>query len=190
MDYNKQLENPEFKNWVKSALALKFTQQGITGFIQTTTKSINANILQGLGIKGNCGVCLMPNILQCPTCGLCKVKHGTCSFHSCPSLQPLKCPNNICDKIRQEIVKRHRYPSSVQWTNTDATKWTSDYWEFAKCYLPKGYAATKNETEADLPGLLSFIINCKDVDNYLNVTAKVDPAGKNDLYHKVCEISF
>ena len=74
----------------------------------------------------------------------------------------------------------------MQWTNTDATKWTSDYWELAKCYLPYGYDATRNETEADLSGLLSLIINCKDVDNYL--TAKVDP-DKNDLYHKVCSTS-
>ena len=183
MDYNKQLENPEFRNWVKSALALKFTQQGITGFIQKTTKSIHTNVLKGLGKKGNCGVCSTPNILRCPTYGLCKVKHGTCSFHNCPSLQPRQCPNNICDDIRQEIVKRQRYPSSVQWTNTDATKWSSEYWEFAKCYLPYGSAGVKNETEADLSGLLTLIINCKDVDTYL--TAKVDP-GKKDVYHKVC----
>ena len=179
MDYSKELENPEFRNWVKSALGLKFTQQGLIDFIAKYMKIIHTYIYR---MFNTCASCTTPNILPCPSIGVCKIKQGSCSFHNSLVLKTRTCPNNVCDDIRKEITKMHRY-NLVQWTNTDASKWASDYWEIAKCFLPYGYSAVTNVTEADLSGLLALIINCKEIDKSL--TAKVDP-GKNDLYHKVC----
>ena len=180
MDYSKELENPEFRNWIKSALGLKLTQQGLLEFIGRNMKNMQADIYRSL--SNTCYGCTTPNVVRCPSIGVCKIKHGFCSFHNSSFLQPRKCPNNVCDDIRKEITNMHRY-NLVQWTNTDAGKWASDYLEIAKCFLPYGSSAVTNITEADLSGLLTLIITCKYIDKSL--TAKVDP-GKNDIYHKVC----
>ena len=180
MDYSKQLANPEFRNWVKCALGLNLTQQGLTDFIGTQMNIIHAHIYRTL--YKTCSICSTQHILPCPSTGVCKIKNRSCSFHSTSFLKPRKCPNNVCDNVRKEITKMHRY-NLVQWTNTDAGIWASNYWEIAKCFLPYGYSAVPNITEADLSGLLTLIINCKEIDKSL--TTKVDPV-KNDIYHKVC----
>jgi hypothetical protein len=46
------------------------------------------------------------------------------------------------------------------WQNTDPSKWFSDHWELAKCYLgTTGYQNRCSAFETDVTGLLTIVIN-------------------------------
>jgi hypothetical protein len=89
-----------------------------------------------------------------------------------------KCPNNICHNVKDALHKHHRY-QGPSWQVTDATKWCSDAFQIAKCYLPpKGYDNKSSFAEIDFNGTLGIIINNTRFQNqmtaHINICSKVN----------------
>ncbi|KAH3801088.1 uncharacterized protein LOC127838996 isoform X2 [Dreissena polymorpha] len=162
------LSEQEMTNWLKAWLAINITKTGLRDFVDKEVKSFQTSTIQSVAFNlrlpaiTTCTCCLTANLLKCPTNKLCnKRKHNAvCKMHDTVSKQPRRCPNGICDAVREEIIKAHRY-HSPSWNNTSAEQWASNHWELAKCYMPPdGYIAVSTFEETDFNGVISIILNC------------------------------
>lgn len=158
-NYTDLLRSLENQNWAKCAVAVSITSEGLRDLVKKEIEVFRDNILTNVRQPSafTCNSCSTSDVLECPTNTVCKKYQGKCTFHTYP---PSQCKNNICNKIRDEIIKEHLF-GKPSWKNTDATKWCSDEWEIAKCYFPpNGYEDKHTAEETDFNGLISCIINC------------------------------
>jgi hypothetical protein len=95
-----------------------------------------------------------------------------------------KCPYQFCSRFYDKIVFAHS-EANPSWQNTDPSRWYSDHWELAKCFLgTTGYLTTHSALETDVTGLLSiaindlFVVNVIDnLDNFKQVSFHVHVIG-------------
>ncbi|XP_052760852.1 uncharacterized protein LOC128203465 isoform X2 [Mya arenaria] len=165
--YRELLENKESQNWIKAALALKITREGLVGFVQDVLtcvhQAINNNLTaaMGLPVGTHCKKCFTENLLKCPTRGICSTTN--CRFHHMYRYRP--CPNNICERVRDEIIRYHRF-SGPSWKNTNAEQWCTSPWEMGKCFLPPdGYKTVSSIQDSDFNGVINVMINCEAFQN-------------------------
>lgn len=155
----------KYHNWIKAGLALLITKEGIEDFvydeielcqIQTLANICSTN---GLAPGTMCNSCRTVNVLKCPTRLFCKTTGSGCMTHDSTVNQYHVCSNMVCDDFRESIKNAHRY-HGPSFKNTDSTKWCSDVWEVAKCFMPPdGYSNVRSVAETDFNGIVSVIIN-------------------------------
>ncbi|KAH3811274.1 hypothetical protein DPMN_139683 [Dreissena polymorpha] len=159
-------------NWLKAWLAVDIAKSGLDQFADNEAKTVHANIYNAVWSSGQfpamCIGCCTANLLKCPTPEICN-KRGTNSLcqgmHDNIAKQPRPCPNNVCNKVLDEIKTLHKF-SIPSWKNTSAEQWARNPWEIAKAYLPKdGYAGKSSVQDTDFNGIISFMMNCKHFDN-------------------------
>lgn len=174
----------DYKNWLKGGLGLKYAREGIEIFITRNIDNFHQDILTNLPVgQPHCNGCSTENIIQCNNGNkFCKYKKNKCKVHDVkyPTRKSRPCANLVCDVIRDEIVRKHRF-NGPSWANTDASCWCRDPWQLAVCYMPSGYATAHTASETDFPGLLSVAINNKVFDKV--VTDKL--SSKNNVFCKV-----
>ncbi|XP_052817449.1 uncharacterized protein LOC128243617 [Mya arenaria] len=166
MSHEDQLKNKLYRNWVKSSLALKYLKDGLEGFVDDQASLMHDAFLTYL--KGQLGT---PGNLSC-NCNLCDIVPHHCVINQpCRTANPKNCnckgksrrkgcPKSMCGVIYDLIVDEHQKKDPI-WSNTDSSKWLSDHWEIAKCFLSiTGYKSTGLE-DMDSSGLLSICINCR-----------------------------
>ena len=182
---NPTISKSKFKNWIKAALAVLITKQEIEPVVYDEIEHFQKKCLQdiaifnGLPIARTCSSCCTENVIACPTNGICKVKRGRCKYHrnNATKYRPSCCPDNICHNLKSEIEKAHRY-HGPSFKNTDATKWCSNPWEIAKCFMPPdGYKNVGSAGETDFNGIISVIINYKEFE--AKVTDNLSKPGNN-----------
>lgn len=177
-DYSDILNNPDNQNWVKIALAVHITREGLLPVVKKTILQFQSSILKNIGrasadLPATCNSCETYHLLSCPTTGACSRATGRCKYHSAP---PRPCPEGICNKFKAEIEANHRF-RTPSWKNTDAKAWCTDSWQIAKCYMsPDGYSNVQSAEETDFNGIVNVFINCKRFD-YLR--------GKERLFEEV-----
>ncbi|XP_052801547.1 uncharacterized protein LOC128232176 [Mya arenaria] len=179
--YQNILREKEARNWVKAALALKITKDGIQDFVEDVLTCVHQDIYntvrssRGLKAGAICAQCFTENVLQCPTRGICTSPRN-CRFHKDLTKIYAPCPNGICGGVHDEIIQHHRY-TSPSWKNTNADKWYSSPWEIGKCFLPPdGYKTVSSVRDSDFNGVISVMINCYDFQKKLsfNIGAKTN----------------
>ncbi|XP_052819445.1 uncharacterized protein LOC128245349 [Mya arenaria] len=165
--YRELLKEKEAQNWVKAALALNITKDGLQDFLEDVLTCVHQDIYstvrtsKGLPPGAACAHCFTENVLKCPTRGICTSTRN-CRFHNYPQKLYAPCPNGICEGVRDEIVKHHRF-SGPSWKNTNADKWSTIPWEIGKCFLPPdGYKTVSSIKDSDFNGVISVMINCED----------------------------
>ena len=178
------MNNPLYKNWLLTVLGLKYVKEGIEDFLEHEVKVCHTKLIND--VCSNLGVssidCSAQNYYPFP---LKSLPLGKCSIH--PSNRPASClntcPNFISCRLYKNIAQLHRFGhTSCSYKNTNACKWTSTPWELAKCFLTMdGYIACIGPQDTDCTGLLSIIINMKDIGDKLNLN--ID--GKTDLVSEV-----
>ena len=162
----KTIADPDFVNWVKAGLVLQFTKEGIEDLVSSVTTQFIQTITASLPVGTTCTACSTENVLPCPTSRLCG---KICKYHK--TIKPKHCPS--CEKFRNEVFRTHRFKDKngfggPSWANTDATQWSTNPWELAKCYMARdGYRHVTSVKETDLSGLLSVIINHTDFQTVL-----------------------
>ncbi|XP_052787510.1 uncharacterized protein LOC128222512 [Mya arenaria] len=73
------------------------------------------------------------------------------------------CPSQICDDFRDKLCAVHRY-GGPSWKNTKADQWCSSHWQVAKSFMPPdGYQDVSTFDETDFNGIISFMINCTEI---------------------------
>ncbi|XP_045163498.2 uncharacterized protein LOC123527869 [Mercenaria mercenaria] len=162
---NSKFEDQRFQNWIKASYAGNVAKEGLEDIVFNIIEKFHQNILAGILTEQQvrngttCSECSTGNILPCPTRDICANQSGLCSFHNNEHKKYRICPKGICDKLREEIKKSHKY-RNPSWRNTRAEKWCVNPWEIGKCFLPReGYLAVTKVTEMDLNGLLNVMIN-------------------------------
>ncbi|XP_053407161.1 uncharacterized protein LOC128559461 isoform X2 [Mercenaria mercenaria] len=158
-----------FQYWLKGALAVLFTKQGLEEFVTVELTQFQKDLLASIFKSKNispgtvCNSCTTENTLPCPTANFCP-RGRNCNLHDniLPNKSPNRpCPNKICQHIRDEIRREHRY-NVPSWKNTDATGWCTDAFQIGKCYMPPdGYYSVTSFQETDFNGILSITINNK-----------------------------
>ncbi|XP_052820841.1 uncharacterized protein LOC128246603 [Mya arenaria] len=171
--YREFLKKKAAQNWIKAALALKITKDGLQDFLEDVLTCVHQDIYstvrtsKGLPSRAACAHCFTENVLKCPTRGICTSTRN-CRFHNCPQKLYAPCPNGICEGVRDEIVKHHRF-SGPSWKNTNADKWSTIPWEIGKCFLPPdGYKTVSSIKDSDFNGVISIMMNCEDFQNKLS----------------------
>lgn len=165
----------EMTNWLKAWLALNIAKEGLRDFVDDVLFQFKSTKYQPiystntLPITPVCTSCSTANILKCPTYGCCKRKNNVCkTMHADPTKQFRPCPNGLCDDVRDEIIKFHRY-NLPSWKNTSAEQWVNNHWEIAKCYMPPdGYIGVSSILGTDFNGVISVLLNCKLFDSKMS----------------------
>ncbi|XP_052820161.1 uncharacterized protein CXorf38 homolog [Mya arenaria] len=178
--YRESLKTKEAQNWVKAALALNITKDGLQDFLEDGLTCVHQDIYstvrtsKGLPSGAACVHCFTENVLKCPTRGICTSTRN-CRFHNYPQKLYAPCPNGICEGVRDEIVQHHRF-SGPSWKNTNADKWSTIPWEIGKCFLPPdGYKTMSSIKDSDFNGVISVMINCKVFQNKLSFNVATQP---------------
>ncbi|XP_060571245.1 uncharacterized protein LOC132729492 [Ruditapes philippinarum] len=183
-----QFSKSKFLNWIKAAIAIVYTKDEIEPVIVNEVKDFQQNSLNTISSSNilpagsTCSNCCTESLIVCPTNRICNAKRGKCSYHKNAATQyrPSGCPNKICHHLKSEIQSAHRY-HGPSYKNTDATKWCSNAWEIAKCYLPPdGYKDVSNAGDTDFNGIISVIINHKGFEAKI----KDDLSKKNNVFDK------
>ncbi|XP_052760057.1 mitogen-activated protein kinase kinase kinase 3-like [Mya arenaria] len=167
------LNEKEANNWIKAAFAIRITNEGLQGFVDDVLTCVHQDIYsavrtsKGLPSGAACAHCFTENVLNCPTRGICTSTRN-CRFHNCPQKLYAPCPVGICECVRDEIVKHHRF-SGPSWKNTNADKWSTIPWEIGKCFLPPdGYKTVSSIKDIDFNGVIAVMMNCEDFRNKLS----------------------
>ena len=164
--------NPrEETNWYKAVDGLRYLEKGLVCFVDNRAKNLYIKFTDVIKRNTNktsmsCSQCKINNLLPwhgakalCPhvsnpfKCTGCNVRAKKSRRH---------CPENICGRFYDLIVHDH-YRNEPLWDNTDVSRWTTDYWQIAKCYLSKGYKDKVSVRHTDAGGLLSICINSKTI---------------------------
>ncbi|KAH3847033.1 hypothetical protein DPMN_089345 [Dreissena polymorpha] len=181
----------EMTNWLKAWIAINITKAGLHDFVDKEVNNFQKSIIQSaasnLMLPANITCCSTANLLKCPTNKVCnKTKHNpVCKMHDTAIKQPRPCPKGICDVVREEIIKAHRY-IGPSWNNTSAEQWASNHWEVAKCYMPPdGYIKVRSFEETDFNGVISIMLNCAIFDSKLSFSIAPQHSSRACLLAKV-----
>ncbi|XP_045162817.2 uncharacterized protein LOC123527432 [Mercenaria mercenaria] len=166
------IESNGFQNWLKAALALLFAKQGLQGFVCEEVTQFQNDLLLAIFAEKSlpsgtiCNECTTENVLPCPTPNFCPTGRCKLHDHNKSDKKPYRqCRSSICQEIQKVIQREHRY-NKPSWKNTNATKWCTDAFDIAKCYMPPdGYAAVATLEYTDFSGTLAVIINNKRFQN-------------------------
>lgn len=179
-DYAAIFVTAENQNWAKYALAVHIARDGLLDFVKSQAAQLQADLIKNnlqKPLAPVCTACTTADVVPCRSSGICTFFRGKCKFHTSVSK---KCPRRLCNKIRTDIEKEHRY-YGPSWKNTNAKAWCTNAWEIAKCFFPPdGYLDKTTAEETDFNGILSFILNCKRFDNLLPGLRQ-----HNSIFHQV-----
>ncbi|KAH3753231.1 hypothetical protein DPMN_187865 [Dreissena polymorpha] len=99
-------------------------------------------------------------------------KHGILETTTCSSCSDVFQQCSMCSNIRNRIWDNHRFKKErslkgPSWSNTDSTKWCTDSWELAKCYMPStGYKDKTSAATTDFNGIIGAMYNCTWMQKY------------------------
>ena len=167
-EWQKRLNNPGYKNWLKVSLALIQSKEALHDFTKNVIDALHSNMKTEV-LKVCTGICTGTS--ACNT-----RKKGV---PTCPS-----CANWVTE------IKKHN-KEQLHWKNADPTKWHNDPWEIAKCFMndqsnKATAAAVTGPDKTDLSGMLNVLISCKEFRlnhiNEINLAKKVRKV-RNKLMH-------
>ncbi|KAH3741103.1 hypothetical protein DPMN_047821 [Dreissena polymorpha] len=116
----------ERTNWLNGCLGLDIAKHALEVFVDREVMDVHTRMFQTVRCRLNlpattvCTKCCTANLLKCPTQNVCK-KRGKfiCMMHDSTNKQPRPCKMKICDEVRDEIIKQHRY-GQPSWKKTAA----------------------------------------------------------------------
>ena len=138
-----RLRDPDYRNWVKSALCLQYTRDGLETFSGLKSLELNQKIIQQLRHNGN------PSVYNlCPTIGFnLRRKLITC------------CRN--CNDILAEVMKYRPWRLDLNLKNADPTKLLHQHWQCSKMFMNTGQdVSSSGPKETDISALLNFVDHC------------------------------
>ena len=161
-------------NWVYAAKGLECLKFGLENYVDTQIEQQHKDLLKTVAnILGYSRIdCSMQTIIALPIRSNFIPQSYRCDIHGTSDEKECikeKCPNAVCNKLCVELKKMHRQNKPI-WSNTHPSKWTSDYWEIAKCFLSSdGYKDKHSVKDVDCSGLLSILINMSPIAQHINV---------------------
>ena len=153
--------NADKLNWFKGVRVMEITDEAIRSFVATEITKFHDYIKSNFKHRSMCGRCRSTNASHCSS--------------------------RICSDITSLIELVHRY-SPPCYKNSDITKWLSDPWEIAKCYMSRSKELEgKPESDIDFPSVLNVVINNT---RFQRLITSVDMANTNNIFCKVFSLVF
>jgi hypothetical protein len=188
-DDDEDLDNPDYKNWVRAAKGLEYLQQGLAPFVSTEITENVTNFFKSLPLASgqvNCNQCTKANLLADHPVGKCNSKYMNKCYCNIQKNKRRLCPNGICSKLYHFIVQEHRSNDPL-WLNSDIARWCSDVWFVAKCFMTSSCGTANSAQSTDAAGLLSIVVNAKFFQQKL--TCKIDH-GKDNFSKVLTSMPF
>ena len=150
-----RLRDPEYRNWVKSALCLQYTRDGLMTFTDLKSLELNQTVIHKLRQSGNRSVYNL-----CPTIAFDhRRKSVTCCTPGCTDCK------DILKVVMQYRITRNL---DLNLKNSDATKLLHQHWQVAKLFMNAGQdVSSTSPNNTDISGLLNFIDHCTVPKNYV-----------------------
>ena len=167
-------DNDAGMNWFYAAKGLECLKVGLEDYVHTQIEQLYNNLLKTVEyVLGFSPIdCASQTIITLPIGSNFRSVSYHCDIHNTRDEKECikeKCSNSVCSKLFIEIRKLHTHKKPI-WSNTDPSKWTSDSWEIAKCFLSSdGYKDTQSVKDVDCAGLLSILINMSPIGRNINV---------------------
>lgn len=181
-DYKKIFISAEHQNWAKCFYAFQVGRLGLLELCKNEIEDFHLHVISQLPPETiqACTHCTTTDIIPYSRPGH-KCRQGHCR---CPS-KP--CPNGICDILKAEIEREHRY-TQISWKNTNIRDWCLSSWEMAKCYFPMdGYKGKTKPEDTDFNGIITLIKNNKIFERCFspqNFHAKFDKVSLSTFVYK------
>ena len=138
-----RLRDPEYRNWVKSALCLQYTRDGLETFTGLKSLELNQTVIRQLRQSGNRSVYIL-----CPTIAFDqRRKSVTCCTE--------------CNDILKEVMHYRTSNLDLILKNSDPSQLLHQHWQVAKLFMNVGqdvFSTGPNNT--DISGLINFIDHC------------------------------
>ncbi|XP_048866044.1 uncharacterized protein si:ch211-91p5.3 isoform X2 [Brienomyrus brachyistius] len=129
-----RFKDENYKNWLKTTLSLQLLRHGLGDFIEKESETYHSSLRKKLGDA------------ECTR---------KCQSHKDSNL----C--ETCKKWREEIFNNHKNKKgNIYWENCEPYKWSTDKWEVAKVYMPKGNKKHNRFEQFDISAVLNFISFC------------------------------
>ncbi|XP_052771171.1 uncharacterized protein LOC128210859 [Mya arenaria] len=191
------VNDPLHRNWLKAVRALKVLKCGVEDFIDTHTKKYHEQLksdARKLIISGkleNCSQCLVKHILPWhvrakSSCPYREFRHLKCfCVQNMRGKRLCSSPGSPCSVLFDLIVAGH-FSRNPIFSSTDCSQWASDYWSICLCYLStQCYSKSTCASDLDAASLLSVMINCKFLHNYIDDIAPLQRVRKsrNEILH-------
>lgn len=197
------MEGRDNKNRIKCWSSLYYTRMGLGSFVKAKLEGLQSDILSQIN-EELCTLCSTPNVLPCPTSGICAIEQGQCFYHAVPinsiyfscisimsyciaSIQnipnwmlPKSCDYHMafCEKLVEQHVSED--PRAVSKSN--ASKWWTEITEVAKCFSDECHRFLGSVDDIDLVEICNIIINCKWFQKFI----QADLSQPFSIVSKVC----
>ncbi|WAR22404.1 hypothetical protein MAR_016378 [Mya arenaria] len=192
-----RVNDPLHRNWLKAVRALLVLKYGVEDFVDTHTKKYHEQLksdARKLIFSGNlekCSQCLVKQILPWHVHTKSSCPYRDCRHLKCLCVQNMRgkllcsSPGSPCSVIFDLIVAGHSSRNPI-FNCTDCSQWASDYWSICLCYLStQRYSKSTCASDLDAAGLLSVMINCKFLHNYIDDITPLQRVRKsrNEILH-------
>ncbi|KAJ8350406.1 hypothetical protein SKAU_G00255360 [Synaphobranchus kaupii] len=138
-----RFNDEEYKNWLKTTTSLQLLRSRLGRFLENETETFH-NSLRNKLKKAIC-------------------KNG-CTIKNVNMKIPEVCPN--CEPWRDAIRNNHNNKNGIiYWNNSKPHLWSSQKWEVAKVYMPRGNKDHNRVDQFDISAVLNFMIFCSHFKN-------------------------
>ena len=137
-----RLRDPEYRNWVKSALCLQYTRDGLETFTSLKSLELNQTLIRQLCQSGNQSVYNL-----CPTIAFNQRRQSvTCC--------------TVCNDILKEVMHYRTSNRNLNLGNSDPSQLLHQHWQVAKLFMNAGNVFSTGPNNTDISGLINFIDHC------------------------------
>ena len=143
-----RLRDPEYRYWVKSALCLQYTRDGLVTFTDQKSSELNQTVIRQLCQSGNQSVYNL-----CLTIAFNQQRQSvTCRTPGCTDCKDIL-------KVVRQYRKTRNFDLNLK--NSDVSKLLHQHWQVAKLFMNAGQdVSSADPNNTDISGLLNFIDNC------------------------------
>ncbi|KAL4656822.1 hypothetical protein GN956_G3880 [Arapaima gigas] len=128
-----------YKNWLKITMSLQLLRSRLCTFVENETETFYGALRSYVGNT------------RC---------QSGCDIKSQSQKVPSVC--EACQPWRDGILENYTNKNlNIYWNNCRPSKWSSDKWEVAKAYMPRGNKAHNQIEQFDISALLNFMTCCK-----------------------------
>ncbi|XP_039513899.1 uncharacterized protein si:ch211-91p5.3 isoform X2 [Pimephales promelas] len=130
-----------YKNWLKTTESLSILRNCIKDFVEKETETYHNSLRNKPELNGQ-------------TC------KNTCAFKKEPPLCEL------CKCWKKEIEAKYiGGKNNMHWENCRPHLWSTEKWEVAKAYMPRGHTKHNQFSQFDVSAILNLMSSCKHFNN-------------------------
>ncbi|KAJ1119038.1 hypothetical protein NDU88_007224 [Pleurodeles waltl] len=159
-----RLNNADYKNWVKAGHCLLLLKRSLEGFVGSQMKSFHRRLLSESPVLGR--------------------GRQRCTGHCRAQGRQFQPRCSVCAEWKKQILNHHMNRNGeVHWGNCKPSNFSTNYWELAKAYMPRGQTDKQGPDKCDAAALLNLIHFCTQFKYVDQRKVQEVIKGRNELMH-------